>query len=706
MSTPKSCIATPCGGAYNSKNQLEDVGMEKKESQFACPQGQYFLTPKKMVSVVGSGPVEAAAVNLIMAAFPQNPNLRVNPNRSSKTIDKRPKHRGGYFGNPVARDEAPQLEEHQVELGSVYKSGTKKQNLNHLLNFSFADTPSSGFHLERSKSGGGNRMLATKKHRYNKEHFLQATCQFIVNDSGDYKQYLNNPDALVDWNLIEQVRCGHIYCWSCVLHYLSFSDKLCRKCPLCDENVQVQDLKSVVPIFHSSLNVTETITFKLMKRQKGCLIAYPADAEVKTITSYLILLKRKQPSNKDVLSIIEREHAELQTQNCMEDDSIAKCFVEQAIVLLKEREVRVRGKVPKANDTLEVDRSSDPEDKQVFCEGKDNILLENTDAAVNDADNAGSLVALLQNLDISESSTSQPSKFQYFYQASDGQHIYLNSLNARMLEHTYGSLENSPRSILGVILEKESGSMTEDLRRKFRYLQHLPLTCHFEIVEIQLNEPIVTKDTLQHFHDKIGERRRKRQRKAKEEKRREKLIEAEENRKMGKFPVPNLHLESNIQFPEFGGEPRLRTDSEDTQSSERSPSPKLCSLSSSFSESSVCSGPSFATMLATEKKQPLWPNLKPTSSVSGPQKLINVTGPKMNAATSIRTRRGSDIEMDPEEYEPVPDFTRSFGDAIAQAMQQVEEQITSSPVLPESGKKKKKNKQKVLFSTGMAYSGN
>lgn len=31
------------------------------------------------------------------------------------------------------------------------------------------------------------------------------SCQFIVQESGDYKQYMNNPDALVKWDLIEQV---------------------------------------------------------------------------------------------------------------------------------------------------------------------------------------------------------------------------------------------------------------------------------------------------------------------------------------------------------------------------------------------------------------------------------------------------------------------------------------------------------------------
>lgn len=87
--------------------------------------------------------------------------------------------------------------------------------------------------------------------------------------------------------------------------------------------------------------------------------------------------------------------------------------------------------------------------------------------------------------------------------ASDGQHIYLHAINARMLEHTYGSLEHSPTILSGRILEKEGGSMTEELRRRLRYLQHLPVTCQFEVAEIQLKPSIVSKETLEHFNGKF-----------------------------------------------------------------------------------------------------------------------------------------------------------------------------------------------------------
>lgn len=55
---------------------------------------------------------------------------------------------------------------------------------------------------------------------------------------------------------------------------------------------------------------------------------------------------------------------------------------------------------------------------------------------------------------------------------------------------------------MGKIVEKEGGSMTEELRKRLRYLQHLPVTCQFEVAEIQLKHPVVSKETLNEFSGK------------------------------------------------------------------------------------------------------------------------------------------------------------------------------------------------------------
>lgn len=45
------------------------------------------------------------------------------------------------------------------------------------------------------------------------------SCQFVVRSDGDYSLYLKDPDLLVDWDLIEQVRvfsCEDVNCPICL----------------------------------------------------------------------------------------------------------------------------------------------------------------------------------------------------------------------------------------------------------------------------------------------------------------------------------------------------------------------------------------------------------------------------------------------------------------------------------------------------------
>lgn len=63
------------------------------------------------------------------------------------------------------------LVEYEAEVNSVYNPGSKKQNLNHYLNFSYGDPHGS---VNSHNRRGYNRGGYIKKIKYNKEQFLQA----------------------------------------------------------------------------------------------------------------------------------------------------------------------------------------------------------------------------------------------------------------------------------------------------------------------------------------------------------------------------------------------------------------------------------------------------------------------------------------------------------------------------------------------------
>jgi hypothetical protein len=75
-----------------------------------------------------------------------------------------------------------------------------------------------------------------------------------------------------------------------------------------------------------------------------------------------------------------------------------------------------------------------------------------------------------------------------------------------MLSSQYGSLENCPRVIRGRILEKESTSMTLELRNKLRYLKHLPVTSVFEVCEIDIRVPKINREVWEEFQPQLEAR--------------------------------------------------------------------------------------------------------------------------------------------------------------------------------------------------------
>lgn len=115
----------------------------------------------------------------------------------------------------------------ELELYSVYKLGSKKQNLNHLLNFHF--TP----RQQIQSSLKSNNRVSSTHFKFDKNQFLQANCQFIVNNN---VENISSFNMLKDWAYIEQInvimyeeaqcpiclyppvackitKCGHYYCW-------------------------------------------------------------------------------------------------------------------------------------------------------------------------------------------------------------------------------------------------------------------------------------------------------------------------------------------------------------------------------------------------------------------------------------------------------------------------------------------------------------
>jgi len=73
------------------------------------------------------------------------------------------------------------------------------------------------------------------------------------------------------------------------------------------------------------------------------------------------------------------------------------------------------------------------------------------------------------------SSSQPPANEFYFYQSSDGQWLFLHPLLMRILLAHYGAYQALPASIRGPLVEVEPQMQTPLLRKRHKFLGHMPL---------------------------------------------------------------------------------------------------------------------------------------------------------------------------------------------------------------------------------------
>ncbi|XP_036336568.1 RING finger protein 10-like [Rhagoletis pomonella] len=736
----------------------------------------------------------------------QFPSVKARPN-----VDKRPRQRGGGGGNnfgngneagtnedsfTCAADDVPatsaglatavepvetgalvkkKFQPHvDYELNSVYMPGSKKQNLNHLLNFHYAprNAENAFSYNVFGRSGGsgstgatqrhGGSSGASKRHRYNKEQFLQANFQFVIK-SGVNLNTFASPDTLIDWHLIEQIniqteeepqcpiclyppiaakltRCGHAYCWPCILHYLALSDKTWRKCPICYEAIHTADLKSTTIVQQRQFNIGDEITFHLMRRKKGSMMIekFEVNPNEDKSDSYPLLSAYEESKfskflyakRNDILKIVDREERELiagQDPSCRE-----YVFIQQALDLLKERRDKVEEIEEDKDENILENELKTTECVNPILDDEGSNSSESADAEGRlqneheiNVSSAGSSISIEDSLDnmntLDLSSFGDQKiyiKYYYFYQSIDGQNIYLHPLNIKMMQACYGSLEQAPLVISARVLQKEYHSMDEEHRRKFTCLGHLPLTCQFAVIEVDLQPPIVTNGILRLFKDDILIRKKERQRRDRDERRREKQINEINDRQMGKLiaSTTNLNLSSAQEFPTWGFEEALPSVSADGDVPRSNPTaiPKTKHQATYSAVAVVGESPNI---------KEYWPTLSsPSPNNSNMYQELSTWGksaPTQKPVASNTTNRNilSDRSSECESLDSFSVENNGFttpmrtdlGDVLAMAISQKKQSVTTANAghaVGAGGKKNKKAKKMVpLFSTGINYAG-
>ncbi|XP_020245527.1 RING finger protein 10 [Asparagus officinalis] len=358
--------------------------------------------------------------------------------------------------------------------------------------------------------------------------------------------------------------CGHIYCFPCILRYLlmgkgDHKGDSWEKCPLCFMMISSRDLCTIQIENVKQFHVGDNVHFTLLTRLKDSLVPslknnqeegslqYSSDG-INDLFSKFTLTSDVEFSAREAKSDLNNWLSK--AESGFIDDLERLPYVCAALEQLEERikswleQLTISGSPPLKNSAITSSRSKVTNNTN---KAGSNVL------ASTSASNHASTTALesggrtsysdLRHVKLDESShtsfthvpehssssekgllfdedrTSQDTteRDSYtFYQAIDGQHLILHPLNMKCLLHHYGSYDMLPPRISGEILEMETLTQSEAIRKRYRYLSHFSLTTSIQLCEIDLRE-ILPTSSFAPFKEEIKKREKKRKQLARKE---------------------------------------------------------------------------------------------------------------------------------------------------------------------------------------------
>ncbi|KAJ2851673.1 hypothetical protein J3B02_003540, partial [Coemansia erecta] len=443
----------------------------------------------------------------------------------------------------------------------------ERTNLNHLLNFTMPARMPSPLPIVRPRRRAADYgAVSERQAQLNKMSFINANFRFVLKPHfwHNFMAITNRPDMQLRWEWIERVimpvtsetvtcpiclsppvaaripKCGHVFCYPCILRYLSYAEKEehgIRKCPVCWSAITHEDLLPVhlwtvqYRAASGSISSSQTplqgaskptsgvyITMCLMKRLRGTTVCLPRSSGAHIYTPEIIEAQRLAnkegaakregifhnhsfpwtftegalPFAKFMLAghsyckeEYERELTELACDLIEEaDDSMARMFIESATKNIEDALAAVRS--PPDSDSRLEKRASKEQANLITS-------LQSTDDSTGTANTGADLDELYRD------------DFLYFYQADDGQHIYMHPLYMRVLAHGYGSYVSLPDSLQIKLRHSVESTITDEVRHQFRFLDHLSLRCDVVFVEPEL-KGLVSRKSIEKFKRQISQR--------------------------------------------------------------------------------------------------------------------------------------------------------------------------------------------------------
>ncbi|TYJ13839.1 hypothetical protein E1A91_A10G076700v1 [Gossypium mustelinum] len=371
--------------------------------------------------------------------------------------------------------------------------------------------------------------------------------------------------------------CGHIFCFPCILQYLLMGEEdqkreCFKRCPLCFVMVSQKDLYTIYIEDVRQHCLGDTIEFMLLTRQKDSFV--PSRKNKIEMSSMQSGEDIYDPFSKftftsDVDLSVRQAMSDLdgwlaRADSGLVDDLEKLPYVCAAMEQLEQRKkywnehratdsykacINTVSKVESDRQTSsafkgngdtysfggrQLPSGADEHNKRLHSlradisnggNGLDQsaVVVESLDAegtflysSCEESKNLQECLGGSKDAKDNGSKDAKDNDSYSFYQAVDGQHIILHPLNVKCLLHHYGSYGSLPHRVSGRILELETITQSEAVRRRYRYLSHFSLTTTFQLCEIDLSG-VLPPDALHPFMDEIKKREKQRKQLARKE---------------------------------------------------------------------------------------------------------------------------------------------------------------------------------------------
>eukprot|EP00172_Hildenbrandia_rubra_P000385 Plantae.Rhodophyta-Hildenbrandia_rubra.ctg11800.p1 GENE.Plantae.Rhodophyta-Hildenbrandia_rubra.ctg11800~~Plantae.Rhodophyta-Hildenbrandia_rubra.ctg11800.p1 ORF type:complete len:640 (+),score=79.01 Plantae.Rhodophyta-Hildenbrandia_rubra.ctg11800:1324-3243(+) len=380
-----------------------------------------------------------------------------------------------------------------------------------------------------------------------REQFIQANYRFAVDPDANINW--TDANAFVEWGNIDLVfvlrsvnselagdcsiclhphatpkvtRCGHLFCNVCILKHLSYAENWMKSCPLCSELVSKSDLKSV-DIREVKPCVVETFgKFQLITRRKHSVICRPQSRDCSEEDPQIVHDSRPFFSRvvigdeEYLLDILQREAKEL--RHALAQDASLKPLVDLALGDVKARKAKVQQRKKRRRKARPTDMQAKETESFLLNANPANVTLSNNNF---DRKRDG---AIPSEDDPQETNTKDS---RYFYQFDDSQMCFCHPVNVKMILHETDGFKHAFPSIEGEILEIERYTMNTDLRKRYKFMSHVPDGCEFTFAELDLSSTL-SKETLLSFGPELKARSMARKRKIRATKREDRKREKKE----------------------------------------------------------------------------------------------------------------------------------------------------------------------------------